>query len=260
MGNALFIIWRESAEAMLVVGILYAWLTKHPDVKRGMRYLWGGVAAGVGLALALAARDARHRPHALRHGPRVLPARDDARGRRPDRADGVLDASARSHVQARPRAEHAERTRRRPTGGACSSSSRSRSGARARRPSCFSTGWARRTRASGHFLGVLVLGLAAAFATFWALQQGGKILSWRRVLPRERNPAAAARRRAARLRGRQADRAGRAAAARRPAVGHLGACSTTRAASAAWSPRSPATARVPRCCRCCCSPSTGPWS
>jgi hypothetical protein len=31
MGNALFIIWRESAEAMLVVGVLYAWLQKHPD-------------------------------------------------------------------------------------------------------------------------------------------------------------------------------------------------------------------------------------
>src|SRR5678815_1334764 len=55
MGNALFIIWRESAEAMLVVGILYAWLSKQPDAKRGMRYLWAGVAAGIGLALALAA-------------------------------------------------------------------------------------------------------------------------------------------------------------------------------------------------------------
>ena len=52
MGNALFIIWRESAEAMLVVGILYAWLRKHPDMARGMRFLWGGVAAGVGLAIA----------------------------------------------------------------------------------------------------------------------------------------------------------------------------------------------------------------
>ena len=48
MGNALFIIWRESAEAMLVVGILYAWLRKHPDMARGMRYLWAGVGAGVG--------------------------------------------------------------------------------------------------------------------------------------------------------------------------------------------------------------------
>src|SRR5262249_28776468 len=42
------------AEAMLVVGILYAWLRRHPDVSRGMRYLWAGVAAGVGLAVALA--------------------------------------------------------------------------------------------------------------------------------------------------------------------------------------------------------------
>jgi high-affinity iron transporter len=45
MGNALFIVWRESTEAMLVVGILYAWLAKHPDVRRGMRYLCDGVAA-----------------------------------------------------------------------------------------------------------------------------------------------------------------------------------------------------------------------
>src|SRR5206468_7627384 len=54
MGNALFIVWRESAEAMLVVGILYAWLKRRPDARIGLRYLWGGVAAGVGLALALA--------------------------------------------------------------------------------------------------------------------------------------------------------------------------------------------------------------
>ena len=54
MGNALFIVWRESAEALLVVGILFAWLRKRPDAAVGMRYLWGGVAAGVGLALALA--------------------------------------------------------------------------------------------------------------------------------------------------------------------------------------------------------------
>jgi len=31
MGNAIFIIWRESAEALLVVGILYAWLARRPD-------------------------------------------------------------------------------------------------------------------------------------------------------------------------------------------------------------------------------------
>ena len=54
MGNALFIVWRESAEAMLVVGILYAWLRQRPDAAVGMRFLWGGVAAGLGLALSLA--------------------------------------------------------------------------------------------------------------------------------------------------------------------------------------------------------------
>jgi high-affinity iron transporter len=40
MGNALFIVWRESAEAMLVVGILYAWLRNRPDAATGMRFLW----------------------------------------------------------------------------------------------------------------------------------------------------------------------------------------------------------------------------
>jgi len=54
VGNALFIVWRESAEALLVVGIVYAWLKRQPDARVGMRYLWGGVAAGLGLAAVLA--------------------------------------------------------------------------------------------------------------------------------------------------------------------------------------------------------------
>ena len=54
MGNTLFIVWRESVEGILVVGILYAWLRAHPEGARGMRYLWGGVAAGLGLAGLLA--------------------------------------------------------------------------------------------------------------------------------------------------------------------------------------------------------------
>ena len=54
MGNALFVVWRESAEAMLVVGVLYAWLKNRADAATGMRYLWGGVAAGAGLAGVLA--------------------------------------------------------------------------------------------------------------------------------------------------------------------------------------------------------------
>lgn len=53
MGNALFIVWRETVEAMLVVGILHSWLKQHGH-STGMRFLWGGVAAGVGLAILLA--------------------------------------------------------------------------------------------------------------------------------------------------------------------------------------------------------------
>lgn len=52
MGNALFVVWRESVEAMLVIGILYAWLRRNP-ADGGLRALWTGVGAGIGLALAL---------------------------------------------------------------------------------------------------------------------------------------------------------------------------------------------------------------
>jgi high-affinity iron transporter len=56
MGQVLFIVWRESVEALLVVGILYAWLNNGDAAARtGLRYLWGGVAAGIVAALALGA-------------------------------------------------------------------------------------------------------------------------------------------------------------------------------------------------------------
>ena len=54
MGSTVFIVWRESIEAMLVIGILYSWLKNQSDSGRGMRFLWGGVAAGVVLAMGLA--------------------------------------------------------------------------------------------------------------------------------------------------------------------------------------------------------------
>ena len=174
-----------------------------------------------------------------------------------DRADGVLDAPARPHVQARPRSRHAEQCRRPRTGGASSSSSRSRSAARARRRSCSSTASARSTRALWSFLAVLALGIARRVRYVLGAAAGRPVPSWRDVLPRQRDPAAAARRRAARLRRRQADRARRAAAARRSDCGTRRRCSTIRAASAASSPRSPAIARARRCCRCSCSPRTG---
>jgi high-affinity iron transporter len=51
MGQVLFIVWRESVEALLVIGLLHAWLRANPGT--GMRYLWGGVAAGILAALGL---------------------------------------------------------------------------------------------------------------------------------------------------------------------------------------------------------------
>lgn len=54
MDQVAFIVWRESVEALLVVGILYTWLRASPEGRRGMPWLWGGVAAGLLLAVALA--------------------------------------------------------------------------------------------------------------------------------------------------------------------------------------------------------------
>lgn len=53
MGNALFIVWRESVEAILVIAILYSWLKRNDSDGRGLRALWVGIAVGVGLAGAL---------------------------------------------------------------------------------------------------------------------------------------------------------------------------------------------------------------
>lgn len=73
MTSTIFIVWRESIEAMLVIGILYSWLKnqisqsqatvseidkqqkiKQISAAQGLRYLWGGVLAGVVLAIVLA--------------------------------------------------------------------------------------------------------------------------------------------------------------------------------------------------------------
>ena len=53
MGNAFFVVWRESLEAFLIAGILYAWLQANDQSGRGKRALFIGLAAGVGLALML---------------------------------------------------------------------------------------------------------------------------------------------------------------------------------------------------------------
>lgn len=52
--STLFIVWRESIEALLVIGILYAWLQKQ-GLQAQIQRLWLGAALGFGLALCLAA-------------------------------------------------------------------------------------------------------------------------------------------------------------------------------------------------------------
>lgn len=54
MEQVAFIVWRESVEALLVVGILYTWLRSSPAGRRGLPWLWGGVLAGLALAVMLA--------------------------------------------------------------------------------------------------------------------------------------------------------------------------------------------------------------
>jgi len=55
MLNALIVVWRESLEAMLVIGVLLAWIGRQPDPRRLRRTLWLGVLGGVLLAVGLAA-------------------------------------------------------------------------------------------------------------------------------------------------------------------------------------------------------------
>lgn len=178
MGNALFIVWRESAEALLVVGIVYAWLKRHPDARTGMRFLWGGVVAGLGLAalLALAMLGVAHvlSGDALevfavvamlvasalivqmvvwmrRHG-RTLKRDLEARlGAQAEAANwwGMLVVIALAIGR-----ETSETV-------------------------VFLYGVGLAQMSAGEFALVLAGGLALAWLTFWLLQQGGKVLSWR---------------------------------------------------------------------------------
>ncbi|MBZ4023753.1 hypothetical protein CKO11_14970 [Rhodobacter sp. TJ_12] len=54
MGQVIFIVARESVEALLVIGILWAWMARRPDARAGRAWLLGGIAAGFALAAALA--------------------------------------------------------------------------------------------------------------------------------------------------------------------------------------------------------------
>ena len=54
MLNALIIVWRESLEAMLVIGVLLSWIVRQPEPDRLRQGLWLGALAGLALAMTLA--------------------------------------------------------------------------------------------------------------------------------------------------------------------------------------------------------------
>jgi high-affinity iron transporter len=50
----MFIVWRESVEALLVLGILQAWVSRQQQTRPLLRYVWSGAALGLLLSAALA--------------------------------------------------------------------------------------------------------------------------------------------------------------------------------------------------------------
>ena len=178
MGNALFIVWRESAEAMLVVGILYAWLRQRPDARVGMRYLWGGVAAGAGLALTLAAV--------------MMGIVTSLSGNALDyfQLAMMLVASALIVQMVFWMRRHG-RTFKKDLEANMARNARAANwwgllivvalavGRETAETVVFLYGLAADKGAIANLPLVLVLGVAAAFATFWVLQKGSRILSWR---------------------------------------------------------------------------------
>jgi len=178
MGNALFIIWRESAEAMLVVGILYAWLRKHPDMKRGMRYLWGGVAAGLGLALALAV--------VMLGVARML----SDEGLEYFQLAMMLVASVLIVQMVFWMRRHGRTLKRDLEQGMQSNLATANwwgllvvvalaVGRESAETVVFLYGLGAQYTSLWSFLGILALGIGAAGLTFWALQQGSRFFSWR---------------------------------------------------------------------------------
>ena len=178
MGNALFIVWRESAEAMLVVGILYAWLRRRPDARVGMRYLWGGVAAGAALALTLAL---------VMLGIASLLTGD---GLEYFQLATMAIAAALIVQMVFWMRRHGRTLKRDLEGDMAKEAGAARwwgllvvvalaVGRESAEAVVFLYGLGVQQDGSVNFPLVLVLGLALAFATFWLLQQGGRVLSWR---------------------------------------------------------------------------------
>ncbi|HEY4317527.1 MAG TPA: FTR1 family protein [Herbaspirillum sp.] len=182
MGQVLFIVWRESVEALLVVGILYTWLKNGGRAARtGLPYLWGGVAAGVLLAVGLGAalvgfseilsgnaqtyfQIAMVLIAAILIVQMVLWMRKHGRTLKSD-----LVSSLESNVA---------------TGSwwgvfLLTALAIAREGSETA-VFLYGIGLGQQNESSGMLMLAAALGLALAFLTFYVLQLGGKIFSWRR--------------------------------------------------------------------------------
>ena len=182
MGQVLFVVWRESVEALLVVGILYAWLSNgDADARRALPYLWAGVGAGVLAAVGLGA--------ALVGFTEVLSG---------DAADyfqtGMVLVACVLIVQMVLWMKRHGRTLKRDMER--SLQARTRDGnawgiailvalAIAREGSetvifLYGLGFGQSGHVSHGDILAIVLGLGLAFLTFYVLQLGGRVFSWRR--------------------------------------------------------------------------------
>ncbi|GAA5784769.1 hypothetical protein GCM10007860_23490 [Chitiniphilus shinanonensis] len=181
MEQVLFIVWRESVEALLVVGILYAWLKASPAGQPGIKYLWGGVVAGLVLSALLAL--------AILGVSSWLS--DD--GQEYFQAGMALVAAALVVQMVYWMRKHGRTLKRELEGGLSNAVSRANwwgltvlvMVAVAREGSetvVFLYGSVAGADAAQwpHLLLAGALGLLAAFFTFWLLQLGGKVLTWRR--------------------------------------------------------------------------------
>ena len=182
MDQVAFIVWRESVEALLVVGILYAWLRASPEGRRGLPWLWGGVGAGLVLAGALALVLLGISSWLSDTGQEWFQAvmavvacalvvqmvvwmRRHGRGLKRELETGASDRIGRDHwwgllalVMIAVAREGSETV-------------------------VFLYGTILSSHDSGDRLGMVLAGLggfAAALLTFWLLQLGGRIITWRR--------------------------------------------------------------------------------
>lgn len=182
MDQVAFIVWRESVEAMLVVGILYAWLRASPEGRRGLPWLWGGVGMGLLLAGALAL--------ALLGVAAWLP--DEGQ----EWFQGLMGLAACGLVVQMVvwMRRHGRGLKRELESGAAGQSAHdnwwgllvlvmiavAREGSEA---VVFLYGAVLSSAASGQAGGMVLAGFAgfgAALLTFWVLQLGGKVVTWRR--------------------------------------------------------------------------------